>query len=230
MAYKITLPLIAIAALSLSACGDRSPAVPVEYLDRTLLDRHQIDVIETAETVEIVLDQNASELSLADKHLVRRFVHAYKDRGHGDLVMLLPEGTPNQQFAVGALAEIREIAFAGGVNYDAMAGGSKFGTYPSIILSFRAYEALRPDCKGFGEVDVANLRTNADLPNLGCSVRTNLAAMIADPADLLGLREIGPPDTIRRQATFDAYREGEATASERNDGESGAVSDAVASQ
>lgn len=230
MAYKITLPLIAVAALTLSACGSREPAVPVEYVDRTLLDRHQIDVIETAETLEIVLDQDASELSLVDKHRVRGFVRAYEDHGHGNLVLLLPEGTPNQQFAVGAMAEIRAIAFESGVGYEEIAGGSKFGSYPSIILSFRAYEALRPDCKGFGEVDVTDLRANADLPNLGCSVRTNLAAMIADPADLLGLRELGPPDTARRQRTFDLYRAGEATGAERNDGESGAVSDAVSSQ
>lgn len=230
MAYKKTLPLIAIIALGLSACGSREPAVPVEYVDRTLLDRHVIDVVETAETIEIVLDQNSSQLSLNDMHRVRNFVRAYEDHGHGQLVMLLPEGTPNQQFAVGALSEIRSIAFENGVEYQEMIGGSKFGTYPSIILSFRAYEALRPDCKGFGEVDASNLHTNADLPNLGCAVRTNLAAMIADPADLLGLRELGPPDTARRQTTFDLYRDGEATGAARNEGESGTVSDAVSGQ
>ena len=187
-------------------------------------------MVETAETIEIVLDQNATQLSIKDRQLVQRFVHAYKDRGHGDLVMLLPEGTPNQQFAVGAMSEIREIAFEGGVTFDKIAGGSKFGSYPSIILSFKAYDAMKPDCKGFGEVDVSDLRSNGDLPNLGCSVRSNLAAMIADPADLLGLRELGPPDTARRQHTFDAYREGQATGAERNQGESGAVSDAIAQQ
>ena len=194
------------------------------------MDRNGIDVIERAETIDIVLSQNASELSLADKRRIRGFVRAYKDHGHGPLLMLLPEGTPNQQLAVGAVADARAIAFEGGIDYEEISGGAKFGAYPTLTLSFRAYQAIAPDCKGFGEIDIAEIRSNNDLPNLGCSVRTNLAAMIADPADLLGNRPLDPSDSVRRQTTFDAYRAGERTGSERNEGESGTVSDAVSDQ
>ena len=230
MAYKVKRSLIVFAALGLSACGSPKPAVPVEYIDRTLLERHEINVVETAETIEIVLDQNATQLSIKDRQLVQRFVHAYKDRGHGDLVMLLPEGTPNQQFAVGAIAEARAIAFENGVAYEEISGGSKFGAYPSVILSFKAYDAVAPDCKSFGQVDVYSTRNNNDLPILWCSVRRNIAAMIADPADLLGTRELDPADVVRRNTTLQAYRAGEQTASERNDGENGAISDAINDQ
>lgn len=228
--FKFTLPVLAVSALALSACGSVPPAVPVEYVNQGLLQRNPIDVVETAETIEIVLDQRASELSLADKRRVRGFVRAFKDHGHGPLVMLLPEGTQNQHFAVGAIAEARAIAFENGVSYEEIDGGSKFGNFPSIILSFRAYDAVAPDCKGFGEIDVAEIRSNNDLPNLGCTVRKNLAAMIADPADLLGTRQLDPSDVVRRNTVLQAYRNGEATESQRNEGESGTVSDAVADQ
>ena len=228
--FKFTLPLLAISAAALAACGTVQPVVPVEYVDSSLLERNPIDVVETAETIEVTLKQNASELSLTDKRRIRGFVRSYVDHGHGPLVMLLPEGTHNQQFAVGAIAEARAIAFENGVAYEEIAGGSKFGAYPSVILSFKSYDAVAPDCKGFGEVDFSAARYNNDLPNLGCSVRRNMAAMIADPADLLGTRELDPADVVRRNTTLQAYRAGEQTASERNDGENGAVSEAVSDQ
>lgn len=227
---KLTLPVLIAAGLTASACGSAKPAVPLEYVKSGVLDRNPINVTEKAETLEVILDQSGSELSLADKRRIRSFVRGYKDHGHGPLIMLLPEGTPNQQYAVGAVAQARAIAFENGVAYEEIAGGSKFGTYPSLILSFKAYDALAPDCLSFAEIDIAEIRNNNDLPNLGCSVRTNMAAMIADPADLLGTRELDPADVVRRNTTLQAYREGEQTASQRNDGESGTVSDAVSDQ
>ncbi|MEL6216110.1 MAG: CpaD family pilus assembly lipoprotein, partial [Pseudomonadota bacterium] len=76
----------------------------------------------------------------------------------------------------------------------------------------------------------ASGRLNNELSNFGCTVRTNLAAMIADPADLLGQRELEPGDTVRRQTTFDLYRRGEQTGAERNRGEQGTLSDAIDDQ
>jgi len=223
---KITLSVSALAMMSMAACGSLSkPAVPVELVNENLFDRLAIDVVQTAETIEIPLDQAASELTLADKHLIKDFVRAYNEYGHGPIVMLLPENTPNQQFAVGAVAEARAIAFENGVEYQEIAGGSKFGPYPIMTLSFQAFDAVAPECKGFGEVDISAARNNNDLPNLGCSVRTNLAAMIVDPADFLGQRELDPGDTLRRHLVFDQFRQGEATGSERNAGEDGTISD-----
>ena len=228
--FKFTEPMRPRLMTEAASCLRYKPAVPVEYIDSGVLERNAIDVVETAETIEIVLKQNASELSLTDKSRVRGFVRSYVDHGHGPLVMLLPEGTPNQQFAVGAIAEARAIAFENGVAYEEISGGSKFGAYPSVILSFKAYDAVAPDCKSFGQVDVSSTRNNNDLPNLGCSVRRNIAAMIADPADLLGTRELDPADVVRRNTVLQAYRAGEQTASERNDGENGAISDAINDQ
>jgi len=148
--------------------------------------------------------------------------------GQGQLSMILPEGTSNPQSAIGAIAEAREIAWANGVRYEEISGGANvFEFQPVMTLSFKRYEALAPECDSFGTIDVSSTRSNADLPNLGCSVRTNIAAMIADPSDLLGNRQLDPGDSERRYITFQAYRQGEQTASERNDGESGVISDAI---
>ncbi len=224
---KLTVSAILLASVGLAACSS-SPAVPVEYIDTPVLERFDVGVVERLETLEIVLDPSSNRLSIDQREQVADFVRAYADVGQGPLSMILPQGSGNPQSAIGAVAEAREIAWKNGIEYKEIRGGaSPFEFQPVVTLSFRRFEAVAPECESLGSVDIASTRTNADLPNLGCSVRTNLAAMIADPSDLLGNRELDPGDSARRHITFQAYRQGEQTASQRNDGESGTISDAI---
>lgn len=226
---KLIFPALAAISFGLVACNS-TPAVPVEYIETGLFKRNPIGVQSKVETLEIALDSNATQLSIADRGMLRGFFRAYIDHGHGPLTMILPEGGQNPQLSVQAVAEAREIAFETGVEYEEISGDARYSAAPALVLSFTAYDAIAPDCETFATVDFANVRSSNDLPNLGCSVRRNMAAMIADPADLLGTRPLDPGDTVRRQTTFDLYRSGEQTASERNEGESGTVSEAVDDQ
>jgi pilus assembly protein CpaD len=54
-----------------------------------------------------------------------------------------------------------------------------------------------------------------------------MAAMIADPADLLGTRPLDQADPIRRGVILEKFRQGETTAATRTQQESGTVSQAV---
>ncbi|MEL7452636.1 MAG: CpaD family pilus assembly protein [Pseudomonadota bacterium] len=221
--------LLLAAGLGLSACGTVPPAVPVEYLDKPVFERHDIGVKERTEVLKIELDPQNTTLPGVDRRRIESFLRAYNDYGHGPLTMLLPEGSANPQNTVRAVTDARNLAFAYGVEYHEIDGGSSIATEgPAILyMSFKRFEAIAPECQSFGEVDFGATRSNNDLPTLGCSVRTNMAAMIADPSDLLGQRELEPGDAVRRQITFDQYRAGESTASERNEGESGTVSESV---
>jgi pilus assembly protein CpaD len=55
--------------------------------------------------------------------------------------------------------------------------------------------------------------TRNDLPsNFGCATQHNLAAMVADPRDLLAPdSSVGQPDAQRRLTVLDKYRKGELT-------------------
>jgi pilus assembly protein CpaD len=94
-----------------------------------------------------------------------------------------------------------------------------------LILAYQRYEAIAPNCLLKSQVDFSNSRSNNHLPTLGCAVRTNLAAMIADPADLLGQNALDPADTPRRMDILEKFRTGAPTASQGS--EDGAVSSAV---
>lgn len=216
---------------ALAACASHAPSnVPTAYLERTALDRNAIGVEKKTEFLEIAINPQAAELSNADKASISSFIASYRDHGHGPLIMSLPASSANPQLAVAAVAEARAIAYEKGVAYDEIAGanhGAGSGVSEPMILAFQSYRAIAPDCPSLATVDYADISTNNELPTLGCAVRSNQAAMIADPADLLGTRALDKGDPVRRSVILEKFRQGEATASSRSSNESGTVSQAV---
>lgn len=219
-----------LGASVLAGCASHAPtSVPPSYLQSNALDRHEIGVEKRTEFLEVGLHAEASQLSMADRKRIEAFVGAYRRSGHGPLIMSMPTSTVNPQLAVAAVAEARAIAFENGVSYDEIAGSTHGDVVNEpMIIAFQMYDVVKPDCESQAAYDFADASSNNELPSLGCAVRTNMAAMIADPADLLGQRPLGEGDPVRRGVILAKFREGESTGSTRESSESGAVSDAVA--
>lgn len=221
----------AFGALAVTACSSAAPtAVPASYLQGTPLDRNAITVAKRTEFLEIDIHPAASQLSLSDKARIQNFVASYRSVGHGPLIMSLPESSANPQLAVSAVVEAREIAWENGVEYEEISGsshGADSTVSEPLILAYQAYDAIAPDCPSLAEINMADITSNNEMPTLGCAVRTNLAAMIADPADLLGQRSLDEGDSLRRSTILGKFRDGEATGAERSQEESGAVSTVV---
>ncbi|KDA03250.1 MAG: CpaD family pilus assembly lipoprotein [Hyphomonas oceanitis] len=226
-----TLIAASLCLAGLTACASQAPtAVPDSYLQGTALDRNAIGVTKRTEFLEISIDPMSSQLSLKDKARIEDFVRTYRTKGHGPMIVSLPETSENSQLAVEAIVTAREIAWQNGVEYDEIAGsshGADSDASEPMIMAFQVYDAIKPDCKSMAEYDVADIRSNNEMPSLGCSIRTNQAAMIADAADLLGQRELAAGDSMRRKVILEKFRMGESTASARSSAESGAVSSAV---
>lgn len=218
-------------AAAASACASVAPtAAPAAYLETSPLDLNPIQVEKRTEFLEVPIDAYASELSSSDRARIREFVKGYAKRGHGPLILSLPQASSNPQLAVAAVAEARAIAWDMGVEYDEISGtayGLGSPVSEPMVLAYQSYEAIAPHCPPKSTVDFSNVDSNNQLPTLGCSVRTNLAAMIIDPGDLLGNRPLDEADLSRREVILEKFRAGESTASERSDQESGSVSSAV---
>ncbi len=228
---RATLIAAGLGIATLGACSSYAPtSVPESYLEGTALDRNPIGVRKKTEFLEVEISPEARELSTADTKRIRSFITAYRDHGHGPLILSAPGSSVNPELAMAAFAEARALAFENGVAYDEIAGSThdenSTGSEP-LILAFQAYEAIAPDCPSLAEFDIADISSNNEMPTLGCSVRANQAAMIADPADLLGNRPLDPGDAMRRDVILAKFREGEATASVRTKDESGTISEAV---
>lgn len=222
----------AIGLASTTGCASNSgPAVPVEYLEGTALDRHDITVSEKTEYLEIVLNPSDTQLRITDKNKIRSFVQGYVESGHGPLIMSMPQGSPNPQLSVQAVAEAREIAWEYGVDYEQIAGGAydarSKGSGAPLVLAYTAFKANAPDCLSLATQDFSDATSNNELETFGCSIRANMAAMIADPADLFGERELDEGDIDRQGVVLGKYRAGEPTGSTRTDDEDGSIATAV---
>ena len=96
-----------------------------------------------------------------------------------------------------------------------------------MVLAFKAYKAIPPKCASMASVNFADTSENDTLPTFGCAQQVNLAALVADPADLRAAQPEDPSDVMRRVTVIDKYRAGESTITERSDAESGAIAQAI---
>ena len=218
---------------ALSGCQSDAPTnrhVPISDYYGTPLDRHQIGVKERREYLEVSLDSRDTQLRSAEVMKVRNFLAKYKDVGHGPLIISMPKSAQAPQLAVGAVSEIREFAWEAGIEYHQMLGAAYDASGKSvtpIVMAFKTYEAIAPECPSIAEFDFANATANTELPTFGCAVRANMAAMIAEPADLLGTRPLEDGSFARQQIQLDLWLQGQPTPSQRDDSETAAISTAV---
>lgn len=199
--------------------GPRGDAPSNVMLEGTPLDRHPIGVEPATEVLEIDLNARYPTLRMEDRRRIESFVDSYRDRGFGDLRMVLPENSATPDLAVEAVKEAREIAWTHGIAWESIDGSAydAQGTNAPLILAFDVYEAVAPDCQSLAAYDLANISSNNELENFGCSVRFNIAQMLADPSDLLGQRPLDRRDNGRVSIIMEAYRSGEVTGAAAGD-------------
>lgn len=220
------------ASLVITGCQSNGSAghVPAEYFSGTTLDRNPIGVAQHTEYLEVQMDDRDTQLRVSELMKVRAFLDDYTDVGHGPLVVSMPQNASNPQLAVGAVAELRQLAWEAGVGYERLLGASynaEGRASTPIVMAFKTYKAIAPKCTSLAQIDVTDAVSNSDLPSLGCAIRTNMAAMIAEPSDLLGGRELDEGDLDRRSQQLQLWRSGQSSAAVRTDAESAVVSNAV---
>ncbi|HEX7775697.1 MAG TPA: CpaD family pilus assembly protein [Parvibaculum sp.] len=212
-------------ALALSACGGfnghEEAELGVSYV-------HPITVTADDATLTIPASRERSGLSDDDRKAIGDFASAYKERGHGPLTVSTPSGSPNTTTAMNVLVDVRDALSdtgiaAGNISYLPYNASAKDGDAP-VILSFKRYVAKAAPC-GDWSMDYDYDPNNVLPPNHGCASQNNLAALVADPADLVQPRAMTPSDGDRRQMVLDKYRKGEITATQRDDHDSAAVSE-----
>lgn len=215
--------LLALAALALAAGCASAPAKAPHSVrfDTNPLDRHVIGVEAATEVLEIAIDPAYPTLKRADLRAIERFVAAYRDRGHGPLVMAMPENGPYQALAVEAVRVARELAWQKGVSWEQIDGRAfdADGGNAPVMLSFEVYETIAPECRSLAAYDLSDISSNNEQGYFGCAVTQNIAQMIADPGDLLSRRSLDPRDPRRVSVIMEAYRNGLQTGAQGGDEE-----------
>jgi pilus assembly protein CpaD len=92
----------------------------------------------------------------------------------------------------------------------------------AVQLSYVGHGASSPSCGNWTQ-NLSWTVENLPRPDFGCSTQHNLAAVIADPRDLVTPQPMTPPDTERRMIVIEKWRKGEPTSSQKTEEQSGAI-------
>lgn len=163
----------------------------------------------------------ADGMSAEDAAKFDAFVADYRVHGNGSLGISVPSGAGSRA----AITFFGERAALSGISRDKIlvttreAGNSD----ARVDVNYIAYTAHTKPCGDWSEDETFTLENHTSA-NFGCAVQQNIAAMVADPRDLLGPGAMGPVNTNRRAAVMDHYEKGEVTTGAKSNDQSAEVS------
>src|SRR5262245_5146082 len=164
------------------------------------------------------LSYSAAGLDAADREKLDSFVTDYRMHGNGKISIAVPGGAGMQQ-AVTALADrINEL----GVSRDRILVAATQSA--QIEVNYISYQARSSACGDWSE-DLFYTAENRTAANFGCANQRNLAAMVADPRDLLGPRALEGGDAARRQTVITNYEKGQSSGATKSAEQSATISD-----
>lgn len=220
LSARLVLPVLV--AFGLAGCGGFNGP---EHAQFDASYAHPISVQPDVTTLNITA---ASSMSSDERRAVAGFAAAYKERGHGSLTVATPSGSANSAMAINVLADVRDTLAKAGVSADRISytpyRASSAAERAPVILSYKQFVAVAAPCGAWNENYAFDPR-NLPPSNFGCATQNNLAALVADPADLIVPRVMTASDAQRRGVVFDKYRKGEITATNRDSHDSAALSE-----
>ena len=223
----LRLSVLVAAAAALSACASTSrppPELTRAQAARTPTELWTPDV--QPQTAEIRLAVHAQGLSPNQQDALARFAGDWRLGGRGPITLRAPVGGPDAAMVSQATegARARLASYGAEVRVQGYEAGGD--ARAPLIVGRESYAVSIPIC-GRQWDNISRSATNEVQSQFGCSVTANMAAQIANPADLLGPAAIDPADAQRRDVTLGKYRKGEVTSSASDSQAKGTVSQVV---
>ena len=189
--------------------------------------QHPIIVDKHEEVLDLAVPRGAYGLASSQRARAQNFLRGYKQEGNGVLLIRAPSGSPNEIAAMRVLDDVRRVMQQEGVAHKASHVEPYFADgdpRAPVRISYLRHVALPPEC-GSWPTNLAADPGNFSYHNMGCATQRNLAAMVANPNDLLEPRGMTQRSGERRDTIWNKYVKGETTVAEKSDEESGAVSE-----
>lgn len=195
-------------------------------------ERHPITLKEANHSVEVFLARKPGGLNPDQRADVLAFAQTWKHDATSGIVIDMPQGGPTDRAAADAMREIHSIFAASGVPSDAVyvrRYQPSRTALANIRINYSKLTAQTDPCgqwpKDLGPSANGTDADNRPYWNLGCATQRNLAAMVANPADLVQPRGEQPAYQARRSVSIDKYRKGENPSGTYTGYEAGKISD-----
>jgi pilus assembly protein CpaD len=207
--------LLTVAAALSAGCSTTSTSdpTPAAYDYR---QRHPIMISEEPEVLDIPVGMNGPALSRDIETAIRNYVAGYRADGTGAITIQVPTASANQVAATSTGQAVHYALVRAGVPYNQILVSPYYvGNHArtaSLRLSYLRVKAVAPKCGLWPESSPHSMQ-NENYHNFGCAYQQNLAAMVANPADLVAPQPMGPANGARRAKVITDYSNGEETKS-----------------
>ena len=203
---------VSVAAL-LTSCAARpdrmtTSSVPGSNDYRTA---HPITLAEVQHALDVPVGTGERSLTTPLRDLIRGFAQDYLALSKSTVSIAVPNSSANAGAANNVKGDIRKVLIEAGVkgnrivltSYDPADSSAS----APVRLSFVAVTAITGDCGQWpSDLFGPSIRDNTNWENFGCATQQNLAAQVANPADLVGPRGMTPIDAQRRAEVISIYR------------------------
>ena len=213
MTAPTPLRLAAVAALvAMGSCS----TTPDKHPEMMMVDgaaNHQIMVEPSYRALK--LNWNGG-LSQPEQIQLDGFVSDYIAHGNGSIAVSAPANLGGQEMAGWFAARINAL----GVSRDKIliAAHDAPQNDMRVEVNYVTYQARTDKCGDWSD-NLAFTLMNDTPKNFGCSVQQNIAAMIADPRDLISPRGMEESDAARRTTVITNYEQGKVTSAEKRKGD-----------
>jgi len=207
-----TAATVLAAATALASCAARPDRVTTSSVSSNdYRTAHPITLAEVQHALDVPVGSGERRLTTPLRDLIRGFAQDYTSISKSTISVALPSNAANSGATRAVSAEVRKVLIDSGVksnrivltSYDPASADAS----APIRLTFVAVTAITSDC-GQWPTDLfgPTIRDNTNWENFGCATQQNLAAQIANPADLVGPRGTTPIDAQRRAEVISIYR------------------------
>lgn len=210
-----------LAALCLAACAN-DPKAPGPSRAASAVNPLELYPLKAdAATDKIALALHGGGLSPAQSEAIKALAGRRAQAAGGVITISLPHGAAD----AAAAARTAEVV-QGLLNVEG--APTRRSTYESddakapLLVSFDYDKPVIAKC-GKDWDDLAKTGDNLVYGNFGCAVTANMAAQVANPADLVHPRAEDAPDAGRRLTVLDKYRAGKVTAADEPQAKTGAL-------
>ncbi|MGD0190256.1 MAG: CpaD family pilus assembly protein [Rhizomicrobium sp.] len=216
-----TLAMSFAAVMLAGSCAESSNFTvdPAVYADGAA--NHPITVEPNYRSLKLSYAGSLDSMSTDDSAQLTAFVSDYLSDANGALTVSAPRGSDSQD-AIKGIAE-RLVALGVPRSHILVGTHDVAGNDGRIELGFVAYAAHTAPCGNWSQ-DADDTAANLPMPDFGCAVQHNIAAMVANPRDLVTPRPLGQSDAVRRATLTKQYETGQTTAAQKTQDQSGAVS------
>lgn len=217
----LTMAVLASSMLFLPGCGyfQNRHHIEVGSIPDDYRTNHPINIAEQEQFLDVPVGSSDRDLSLAQRQVIQGFTAGYRNSGSGPVQIALPSSGTNAAAAKRVAPAIAAALRKGGVPAGSVVTtgyAAPSGAASPVRVSYRMVSASTEQCGKWTD-DLAITTDNKHYEDFGCSYQNNFAVQLANPADLIGPRNMSQIDAAQRDNVIKNYQDANASTSSEVD-------------